>query len=1043
MKRCLAILMSIVLVVGLLPMLAFAEVQAASIDVQSAELTDVSNGQYAPYDTVRRFYTRPLVLEPNGGEANVDDTFRTPPLDLQNPIYDDADFAVRYTGAQPYLAFSNDKHKGWTNLYNATCVAEDAATGEKVALFSRESIKDKWEHGGGGDPERLVDDKETGGKKPSGVSYECQWMFVCVSGNKATDPSLEECHLIEVVALGGAERINPTSGSYQEKTGLSRTEIAQEMKAGYNMAGHFESHWDPGKRTIDGTWGRGDLFEEAHWARGTYITRETIQNLKGQGFNAIRLPVTWYQHIYAIDDPNGAKGDPATRTDLAPTERYHIDRAWLERVHEVVDWCVAEDMYVIVNIHHEDWIDRQDLDTAYDDPAADLPAKFAAVWTQIANELSGYDQHLVFEDMNEPHMWFYNADGSTNWGFATEGSVETVNRLNADFVELMRGMPAESGHQDRLLMMAHDTGNGDISAANFRMPEDEKDLLAHSLHCYSPHDWTHYFANGNHKGETGEANVYTESYRKEVEAKWENYRTRYIANGETIILGEFGCYYLGGSAERQQDRLDWMTQYATHAKELGIPMFYWRMDRIETDADGDEHVIWSAFDEVNQQISSQSSEMFAKWFEILGDNSVEWGSLAEVDASEHASLDEGMQLLCGSEWPQTITGNHKKVDDVDAWRVICSYRADAGASEGKVRLAWSDIDGREIAVKFTGSTPRLGMQNEAYGGDTWGTSPDSVDYTNGIAYFSAESLKARWNAVVAKGTDSRLNGNTEENISRIIVCTATSGMSAPADEVMTTIVQQVAIVPVTSRVVQEPTCTTPGKKTLGGSGKTTIIPALGHSWDAGKVTTKSTTTKTGVFTYTCEREGCGHTRTESIAKLIDISKATVTLSATALTYNGKALKNPTVKKAVLGKKTLSSKTDYTVTNVTKSPKAVGTYKITVRGKGLYGGSKTLAFKINPKGTKLASVKAGKRQLTAKWAKQATQTTGYQLQYATKSNFKSGVKTVAIANPKTLSRTVKSLKGGQKYWVHVRTYKKIGKTTYYSSWSAAKAITVKK
>ena len=121
----------------------------------------------------------------------------------------------------------------------------------------------------------------------------------------------------------------------------------------------------------------------------------------------------------------------------------------------------------------------------------------------------------------------------------------------------------------------------------------------------------------------------------------------------------------------------------------------------------------------------------------------------------------------------------------------------------------------------------------------------------------------------------------------------------------------------------------------------------------------------------------------------------------------------------------------------------GAYKVTVIMKGNYSGTKTVSFKINPKGTALVSLTPASKKMTVKWKKQATQTTGYQIQYATDSKFTKNKKTVTVKGASATSKTITGLTGGKKYYVRIRTYKTVGKNKFYSSWSAAKATTVKR
>ena len=165
---------------------------------------------------------------------------------------------------------------------------------------------------------------------------------------------------------------------------------------------------------------------------------------------------------------------------------------------------------------------------------------------------------------------------------------------------------------------------------------------------------------------------------------------------------------------------------------------------------------------------------------------------------------------------------------------------------------------------------------------------------------------------------------------------------------------------------------------------------------------------------------------------------TIILSKTTLTYNGKAQKPAIVVKDINGKTIASS--NYTVT-YPSGCKNVGSYTVKVTFKGNYSGSKSLTYRILPKGTKLKTLKAGSKQLTVKWTKQATQTTGYELQYALNKKFASA-KTITV-KAATVSKVIKGLKAKKKYFARIRTYKTVGKKKYYSSWSAVKTATVKK
>ncbi len=183
---------------------------------------------------------------------------------------------------------------------------------------------------------------------------------------------------------------------------------------------------------------------------------------------------------------------------------------------------------------------------------------------------------------------------------------------------------------------------------------------------------------------------------------------------------------------------------------------------------------------------------------------------------------------------------------------------------------------------------------------------------------------------------------------------------------------------------------------------------------------------------------CYHLKAGTTEKTLYKIKS-VTLSKTSYTYDGKVKKPTVTVKDSKGKKISSS--NYTVT-YSKGRKNVGKYTVTVKFKNRYRGTVKKTFTIKPKKTSVSSLAAKKKGFTVKWKKVTAQTTGYQIQYSTSSKFKSA-KTVTVSKNKTTSKTITKLKAKKKYYVRVRTYKTVGKTKYYSSWSAAKSVTTKK
>lgn len=171
--------------------------------------------------------------------------------------------------------------------------------------------------------------------------------------------------------------------------------------------------------------------------------------------------------------------------------------------------------------------------------------------------------------------------------------------------------------------------------------------------------------------------------------------------------------------------------------------------------------------------------------------------------------------------------------------------------------------------------------------------------------------------------------------------------------------------------------------------------------------------------------------------------ASVALSEASYTYNGK-VRTPFVK-AKDSAGNMIPKSEYTV-KYDSGRKNVGQYKATITFKGKYSGTYCKTFRILPKGTKLKKVSAGKKGFTAKWSRQKTQTTGYQVQYSQKKNFKSGAKTVTIGKTKTTAKKVTGLKKKKTYYVRIRTYKTVKisgkKANVVSAWSSAKKVKTK-
>ena len=207
--------------------------------------------------------------------------------------------------------------------------------------------------------------------------------------------------------------------------------------------------WNLGN-SLDATgYGSGS---ETSWGNPV-TTKALIDTVRDAGFDAVRIPTTWFNH--ADDDLN-------------------VDEEWFSRVHEVVDYAYSEGMYVILNVHHENWNDP------YESTYKETSRKLKNLWKQIANEFKDYGSRLIFEGMNEPRWRNTNFE----WNGGNSEGREVVNKLNADFVKAVR---ATGGNNKYRALMIPTYAASTSSLEGFTVPDD-KSLIV-SVHAYSPYNF--------------------------------------------------------------------------------------------------------------------------------------------------------------------------------------------------------------------------------------------------------------------------------------------------------------------------------------------------------------------------------------------------------------------------------------------------------------------------------------------------------------------------------------------------------------------------
>ncbi len=451
---------------------------------------------------------------------------------------------------------------------------------------------------------------------------------------------------------------------------MTAFEITENMKVGWNLGNTMDAK----AGDENGDFKTAGLETETAWGCPK-ANQKLFDALKAKGFNTVRIPTTWFQHL---------------------DENDNIDPAWLARVHEVVDYAYKNGMYVILNVHHENWINRPDLLTAYDE----INKRLMKIWTQVATEFKDYDQHLIFECMNEPR-----AVGTTyEWWSATPvKEADVINKLNADFVKLIRGMDGPYA-KTRLLMLPGYVASSDKTfLSQIVMPDD--DFCAVSIHAYTPYNFTM-----NTDESTGAYHdTFTKEFSNDLAYNLQNFRDMFVQKGIPVVIGEMGTSNFGNT----EARVEWTTQYFTTTKKYGIPCCLWDNNTESNPKDPGE-----CHGYINRETGEwyqASLPVINKMMEIMNDKSIVWGSEGKMPEYDHADLSTGKVVLENSTIDVALTETY------------------GNSTPGK-EISWDDLKGKEVAIKFTGDVPVLAVSDKDYKG--WSEmSAYTVDEKNGIAYY--------------------------------------------------------------------------------------------------------------------------------------------------------------------------------------------------------------------------------------------------------------------------------------------------------------------
>lgn len=484
---------------------------------------------------------------------------------------------------------------------------------------------------------------------------------------------------------------------------MTADQIMKNMGLGWNLGNSLDAN-------TSGAYFSDITQYETQWGNPV-VTQDLIDAVKKKGFNTVRIPVTWYQHITVGADSNGNK-------------TYSIDKKWLARVKQVVDYAYNNGMYVIINVHHEPWVNRSDLGTAYSQMSPELKQ----VWYQIADYFKEYDQHLIFEGMNEPR-----AVGTDHefYGNVSQSEFNTINKLNRDFLETVRSV--ESDYQySRVLMIPDYAASCDSSwysqlvipkAKDYTAYAYDKnsdgvdDFLAVSIHAYSPYNFT------MNPGTSHSS--FTNAYKAELTSIFNGIRSTFIANDIPVIIGEFSASNYNNNSARN----DWAQAYLTITKQMGVPCVLWDNN---ADSNGDSSEAHGYINRSNNTWYSSSVSVVDTMLSVLNDSSIPWKASSSLPMYAHEQMSSSVST-----------------------------------SDGDVSSLCSSVlqKGRELAVKYDSVEPRIAIGS----GDTWAgwtlVAPSDMDPIKKIAYFSYETIMESWDPSIGTINHIKVTNSNHQGIS--------------------------------------------------------------------------------------------------------------------------------------------------------------------------------------------------------------------------------------------------------------------------------------
>lgn len=358
----------------------------------------------------------------------------------------------------------------------------------------------------------------------------------------------------------------------EDMNGYSAEEIVAQMGIGWNLG-----------NTFDATGGNQlNVFSQEQSWGNPIVEKELLHAVKEAGFTTIRIPVTWYRHLSA----DGS---------------YTIDQAFLDRIKTIVDYAYEEELFVILNMHHEEWLNVPDLAENYEE----LGIELSAIWSQLAENFGEYDYHLIFEAMNEPRMAGTDLEWSGN-----QQAYAAVNYLNQVFVNTVRGSQTGYNKERCLMIPGYAASASPAVLESIAIPtvngEAAKNIII-SVHCYSPYNFCLSDAMMNFDPEDS-------ACVGEIDYLFRNLQSLFLDNGIPVVIGETSATNKNNTAEREK----WAYYMGSKAAAYGVPIVIW--DNGANGSSGGENHAY-----INRRTYEWNYPTVVQAL-MEGKNSIEWGT---------------------------------------------------------------------------------------------------------------------------------------------------------------------------------------------------------------------------------------------------------------------------------------------------------------------------------------------------------------------------------------------------------------------------------